>query len=182
MQFVAEVGFTGADEEGGDAERGEWSLRWLGRAVDGEEKLGGRGDRVAGFGFDLPVQEGEEFIDDGGLLLDALVAVEVAEQAADLFAEKVGEAGGGIGFVYRVRLGGDVREGGELVAEAGGQEGVVEALAHDPTCDLARNGNNAALSSTHRSSVTRCPAGPRMRSVAPAIPAASVSAIATGVA
>ena len=46
----------------------------------------------------------------------------------------------------------------------------------------ARNASSAALSSAHRSSVTRWPAGPRMRSVAPAIPAASVSAIATGVA
>ena len=77
-----------------------------------------------------PLQEGEQLVDEGGLLLDALVAVEVAEQAADLVGEEAGEAGGGVGFVERVRLGGDVRERVELVAEAGGQEGVVEALAH----------------------------------------------------
>ena len=44
-------------------------------------------------------QEGEEFVDDGGLLLDAFVALQVSEEAADLIGEEAGEAGGGVGFV-----------------------------------------------------------------------------------
>jgi hypothetical protein len=101
---VPEVWPAGPDEEGGGPERGERSWRRLKSAVDGEENLGRADDRVGGFRFDPLLQESEQLVDDRGLLLDALIAADVAEQATDLVREELGEPRGGVRFVEVVGL------------------------------------------------------------------------------
>lgn len=98
--------------------------------MDREEDLGGGRDGVRAFGLDALLQPGEQLVDDGGLLLDALLAVEVSEEATNLFREEAGEAGRCVGLVERMSLRADALERFDHSRQARRQEGVVQTLAH----------------------------------------------------